>query len=59
MHWLICIRFLFTFIWLNILILLTQWLTKSKWRIPNIINMKNRVCSGTAVEYIKITQFAS
>lgn len=51
--------FLFTFIWLNILVLLTQFLTKSKLRIANNINMKNRVCSGTAVEYIKITQFAS
>lgn len=59
MLWLICIHFLFTFSWLNILILLTQFLTKSKLRIPNNINMKNRVCSGTAVEYIKITQFAS
>lgn len=59
MLWLICIHFLLTFIWLNILILLTQFLTKSKLRIPNNINMKNRVCSGTAVEYIKITQFAS
>lgn len=59
MPWLICTHFLFTFIWLNILILVTEFLTKSKLCIPNNINMKNRVCSETAVEYIKITQFAS
>lgn len=51
--------FFIHFIWLNILILLTQFLTKSKLHIPNNINMKNRVCLGTAVEYIKITRFAS
>lgn len=38
---------------------LTYTVTKSKWHIPNIINMKSRVCSGTAVEYIKITLFAN